>query len=110
MVASEGLPVQLATRVPGVTDSGYYAWRTRAASAGAIRHIWLTDQILAVHALSKGTYGARRERSRRGFLLIKGFYNARRRYSLLDNLSPADFENIPAQQMTRNSGRPKAFA
>jgi hypothetical protein len=43
-MAGEGLPVQLATRVLGVTDSGYYAWRNRAPSARAIRHVWLTDR------------------------------------------------------------------
>jgi hypothetical protein len=59
-MAADGLPVQLATRVLGVTDSGYYAWRSRAPSARAIRHVWLTDQILEVHAASHGTYGARR--------------------------------------------------
>ncbi len=59
-MAGEGLSVQLATRVLDVTDSGYYAWRSRAPSARAIRHVWLTDQILAVHTASKGTYGARR--------------------------------------------------
>ena len=59
-MAGEGLPAQLATRVLDVTDSGYYAWRSRAPSARAIRHVWLTDQILAVHTASNGTYGARR--------------------------------------------------
>jgi putative transposase len=28
-MADEGLPVQAATRVLDVTDSGYYAWRSR---------------------------------------------------------------------------------
>jgi transposase InsO family protein len=59
-MAGERLPVQLATRVLRVSDAGYYAWRTRAPSARAIRHVWLTDQIHQVHALSHGTYGARR--------------------------------------------------
>ena len=59
-MAGEGLPVQLATRVLDVTDSGYYARRSRAPSARAIRHVWLTDQILAVQTASNGTYGARR--------------------------------------------------
>jgi len=52
--------VQLATRVLGVSDSGYYAWRSRAPSARGIRHVWLTDQIRDVHTASRGTYGARR--------------------------------------------------
>ncbi len=34
--------------------------RSRAPSARAIRHVWLTDQILQVHAASHGTYGTRR--------------------------------------------------
>ncbi len=59
-MAAEGLPVQLACRVLGVSESGYYAWRKRAPSARAIRHAWLTDQIREVHLTSRGTYGARR--------------------------------------------------
>jgi putative transposase len=59
-MAADGLPIRLATRVLRVSVAGYYAWRTRAPSARAIRHVWLTDQIQQVHALSNGTYGARR--------------------------------------------------
>jgi putative transposase len=33
VIAAEGLPVQLATRVLGVSESGYYEWRGRAPSA-----------------------------------------------------------------------------
>ena len=43
-----------------VAESGYYEWRSRAPSARAVRHAWLTDQIQAVHTASRGTYGARR--------------------------------------------------
>jgi transposase InsO family protein len=59
-MAAEGLPVQLACRVLGVSESGYYAWGKRAPSARAIRHAWLTDLIREVHLASRGTYGARR--------------------------------------------------
>ena len=59
-MASEGLSVQLACRVLDVSESGYYAWRKRPLSARAVRHVWLTDRIRAVHAASRGTYGARR--------------------------------------------------
>jgi putative transposase len=59
-MASEGLPVQMATRILGVSESGYYGALHRAPSAGSIRHAWLLDQIRAVHAASNGTYGARR--------------------------------------------------
>jgi hypothetical protein len=47
-MASERLPVQLAARVLGVSESGYYEWRGRAPSARAIRHAWLTDLIRQV--------------------------------------------------------------
>jgi putative transposase len=60
VIAAEGLPVQLAARVLGVSESGYYEWRGRALSARAVRHAWLTEQIQAVHLASRGTYGSRR--------------------------------------------------
>lgn len=59
-MATEKLPVQVACRVVGVSESGYYEWRGRAPSERAIRHAWLTDLIREVHADSRGTYGGRR--------------------------------------------------
>jgi putative transposase len=59
-MAGEGLPVQASTRVLNVTDSGYYAWRTRDPSARAVRHAWVTEAIRQVHRASRGTYGYRR--------------------------------------------------
>jgi putative transposase len=59
-MAGEGLPVQLACRVLGVSESGYYESRTHAPSVRAIRHAWFTDRIREIHAASRGTYGARR--------------------------------------------------
>jgi hypothetical protein len=59
-MAAERLPVQLASRVLGVSEPGYYEWRGRAPSRRAVRHAWLTEQIQAVHQASRGTYGARR--------------------------------------------------
>jgi putative transposase len=59
-MAADGLSVQVACRVLGVSASGYYAWRKRPLSARAVRHAWLTDRIRVVHAGSRGTYGARR--------------------------------------------------
>ena len=60
MIAAHGLPVQLACRVLNVSESGYYVRRSRAPSARAIRHVWLTDVIRQVHIASRGTYGIRR--------------------------------------------------
>ena len=60
MMADEQLPVQLACRVLGVSESGYYDWKTRPPSQRSIRHAWLTDLIVQVHADSHQTYGAKR--------------------------------------------------
>jgi putative transposase len=59
-MAQHGLPVQLACRVLEVSESGYYARRSRAPSPRYIRHAWLTEVIRQVHARSRGTYGVRR--------------------------------------------------
>jgi hypothetical protein len=53
-MASHKLPVQLACRVLGVSESGYYDRRTRPLSPRALRHAWLTEQIRAVHQSSFG--------------------------------------------------------
>src|SRR5688500_1582920 len=60
VMAAERLGVQVACRVLGVSESGYYAWRKRPVCARAIRHAWLTDCIRRAHQASRGTYGARR--------------------------------------------------
>jgi putative transposase len=60
VMAAEKLPVQLATRVLGVSESGYYEWRGGPPSVRAVRHAWLTEHIHVVHAASRGTYGSRR--------------------------------------------------
>lgn len=59
-MASGGLPVQAACRLLDVAESGYYHWRSRPPSQRSIRHAWLLDQTRAVHAASRGTYGAHR--------------------------------------------------
>jgi hypothetical protein len=62
MIAAENLPVQVACRVLGVSESGFYQHRDRAPSERAIRHAMLTDLIRQVHAESNGTYGIQRPR------------------------------------------------
>jgi putative transposase len=59
-MAEEKLPVQVCCRVLEVSESGFYAWRSRPPSARAIRHAWLTDLICQVHTDSRQTYGSRR--------------------------------------------------
>jgi putative transposase len=58
-MAAQGLPVQVCCRVLEVSQSGYYAWRSRPPSTRAIRHAWLTEVIRQVHAASRQTYGSR---------------------------------------------------
>jgi putative transposase len=59
-MASERLPVQLATRVLHVAESGYYAWKNRPPSARSLRHLQVTAAITGIHSASRGTYGFRR--------------------------------------------------
>ena len=59
-MAEEGLPVQLAARVLHVSESGYHRWKKHTASVRSLRHAFPTEIIGAVHAASRGVYGARR--------------------------------------------------
>jgi putative transposase len=59
-MANEGHPAEVGCRILEVSDSGFYAWRSRAPSPRAIRHAWLTDMITQVHLESNCTYGALR--------------------------------------------------
>lgn len=47
-LAADGVDLVHACRSLGVSRSGFYEARTRAPSARAIRHVWLTDVIAAV--------------------------------------------------------------
>lgn len=59
-MVAEGLPAPVACRVLEVSQSGFYAWRTRTPSARSLRHAWLTEQIRQVHGQFRGVYGYRR--------------------------------------------------
>lgn len=58
--AGSTLPVRVLCRCLTVSSSGYYAWRERPASARAVADAALTATIQAIHAASRGTYGAPR--------------------------------------------------
>jgi putative transposase len=45
-------------RLLGVSPSGYYAFQSRKPSARACSDAVLSERIEAIHAFSKGTYGA----------------------------------------------------
>jgi HTH-like domain len=59
-LAGQGIDVSLACRVLGVSQSGYYDWKSRPLSPRALRRIWLAGEIADVHKVSHGTYGALR--------------------------------------------------
>jgi hypothetical protein len=59
-LARQGIDVSHACRVLGVSQSGYYDWKSRPLSPRAIRRIWLAGEIADVHKASAGTYGALR--------------------------------------------------
>ena len=59
-MAAESHPTNVACRVLGVSESGYYEWRNRPPSTRALRHAWLTGLIRRIHADYHGVYGARR--------------------------------------------------
>jgi putative transposase len=56
--SAQGLPVETACRVLGVSSAGYYAWKNRPPSERTIRHAWLTDLVTEIHAASRQTYGS----------------------------------------------------
>lgn len=60
MIAAEGRPVQVACRVLGVSEAGFYEHRKRPPSERGVRHVMLTNLISQIHLESRGTYGDRR--------------------------------------------------
>jgi transposase InsO family protein len=60
VIAAEGHSVLVACRVLRVSESGFYAQRSRPPSARALWHAYVTEIIRRVHLDSRGTYGARR--------------------------------------------------
>lgn len=59
-LAAAGVRVAVACRVLRVSTSGYYEWRERPPSSRTVADQALTAQISAIHAASRGTYGAPR--------------------------------------------------
>lgn len=53
-------PIAVMCRVLEVSRSGFYAWRSRGASAAEVRRDKLTDEVKAIHAEVKARYGSPR--------------------------------------------------
>ncbi|MGW4561554.1 IS3 family transposase [Streptomyces sp. NPDC004561] len=65
-MASQGFPARRIAALLNVSESGYYAWRTRVPSPRALRRAWLTRLILDIHQESGSAYGYRRVRQELG--------------------------------------------
>jgi putative transposase len=59
-LTGQGIDVQRACVMLGVSQSGYYAWKDRPPSLRTLRHLWLGGEITDIHEASAGTYGAQR--------------------------------------------------
>ena len=59
-MVAEQHSIKHACRVLDLSESTFFAARSRQPSNRSIRHAWLTDHIIDIHAASRGTYGARR--------------------------------------------------
>lgn len=59
-MAAEGLPVERACALLGVSVSGFCGWLRRPPSARSVRHAWLGGVICEIHSGSRQTYGAKR--------------------------------------------------
>jgi len=59
-LTGQGIDVQRACLMLGVSQSGYYAWKDRPPSVRTLRHLWLGGEITDIHEASAGTYGALR--------------------------------------------------
>ena len=60
MKAAQSMPVQVACKVLGVSESRFYENRRRPPSERSIRHAMLSDLITQIHIESHGIHGGRR--------------------------------------------------
>jgi putative transposase len=59
-LAAGGFPVAVTCRVLQVSRAGYYEWRGRPASGRDVADAYLTQTIIAIHVMSRRSYGAPR--------------------------------------------------
>jgi len=85
--------VKTLCRVLGVSRSGYYAWRSRPASARAIADGELTRAIARIHQASRGTYGRPRVHAE---LRDEGIWCSGKRVARL--MRAAGLHGIPARR------------
>lgn len=83
-LAAGGVPVAVACRVLRVSTSGYYEWRERPPSSRSVADAALRAQIVEIHRMSRGSYGAPRVHSE--LRLGRGVRCGRRRVARLMRL------------------------
>ena len=94
--------VRMLCRVLGVSPSGYYAWRSRAASARSVSDAVLTERIREIHKYSHGTYGAPRIHAE---LKKRGWRVGRKRVARL--MRAAGLFGVSRRQWIRTTQRRK---
>ena len=93
-------PIATMCRVLGVSISGYYAWSARAPSARARNDAALLERIGAIHAGSRGTYGATRVHAE---LVHGGTRVARKRIARL--MRTARLQGVSRRRFVRTTMR-----
>jgi putative transposase len=98
-LTGQGNNVRHACRFLGVTESGYYAWRSRPTSPRALRRIFLAGQITDVHRDSAGVYGSNRVTAelRFGRQIIVG-HNA-----VADIMRELGIRGLPTRRLPRSA-------
>jgi putative transposase len=96
-----GFPVAFMCARLGVSTSGYYAWRVRRPSARAVADAGLTATIRAIHAGSRGTYGAPRVHAE--LAEAHGIRCGRKRVARL--MRRADLVGVCRRRGARTTGR-----
>lgn len=59
-LAADGFDVAVTCRVLNVSRSGYYEWRNRPLSPRDLEDAYLANQVVDIHVMSRGSYGAPR--------------------------------------------------
>ena len=59
-LADDGIDVAVTCRVLGVSRSGYYEWRERPLAPRDLEDAYLANTVVAIHKMSRGSYGAPR--------------------------------------------------
>ena len=100
--AKTGYPVARLYPVLGASASGFEVWTKRAPMARAVANVALIEQVRAVHARSRGTYGSSRVQSG---LRGTGPVGWKRVARMIREAGPAGGR----PRATRQAGRPREF-